>query len=57
MLVAGLHALMHNIRTLEDYVKACRRGEEERVFPITREEMEVIKSYRRLMAQENEQFT
>jgi hypothetical protein len=54
MMVPGLQDLMHDIRALEDYVEACRSGEEERLFPITREEMEVIKSFRRFMAQEDE---
>ena len=53
-MVPGLQDLLHNIKTLEDYVKACRLGEEEQIFPITREEMEVIKSFRRFMAQEDE---
>ena len=53
-MVPGLHDLMQSIKTLEDYVKACQSGEEERAFPITREEMEVVKSFRRFMAQEDE---
>ena len=53
-MVPGLQDLLHNIKTLEEYVKAGRSGEEERFFPITREEMEVVKSFRRFMAQQDE---
>ena len=52
-MVAGLQDLLHNIKTLEDYAKACRPAEDD-IFPITREEMEVIKSFRRFMAHEDE---
>jgi hypothetical protein len=53
-MVPGLQDLLHDIKTLEDYVKGRRSGEEERSFPITREEMEVVKSFRRFMAQQDE---
>lgn len=53
-MVPGLQDLLHNIKTLEEYVKAGRSGKEERFFPITREEMEVVKSFRRFMAQQDE---
>lgn len=54
MMLPGLQELLQNIKELEDYLRACRSGEEERVFQITREEMEVVRSFRRFMAQEND---
>jgi hypothetical protein len=57
MMVPGLQDLMQSIKTLEDYAKACLSRGEERSFPITQEEIEVIKSFRRFMAQEDESFT
>jgi hypothetical protein len=53
-MVPGLQDLLHNIKTLEEYVKAGRSGEEEQFFPITREEMEVVKSFRRFMAPQDD---
>lgn len=54
-MLPGLQGLLQNIKELEDYLKTCRLGEEERIFQITREEMEVIRSFRRFMTQENDQ--
>ena len=53
-MVPGLQDLLHDIKALEDYLKACRAGEDRTSFPITREEIEVVKSFRRFMAQEDE---
>lgn len=56
-MVPGLQDLLQNVKALEDYLKACRAGEAEQAFPITREEMELIKSFRRFMAQGDEYLT
>jgi hypothetical protein len=53
-MVPGLQDLLQDIKALEDYLRACRSGETEQSFPITREEIEVVKSFRRFMAQEDE---
>ena len=56
-MVPGLQDLLQNIKALEDYLRACRSGEAEQAFPITPEEMEVVRSFRRFMAREDEYFT
>ena len=56
-MVPGLHDLLQNIKTLEDYLKACRSGEPEQAFTITPEEMEVVRSFRRFMARGDEYLT
>jgi hypothetical protein len=53
-MVPGLQELLQNIKALEDYLRACRSGEPEQAFSITPEEMEVVRSFRRFMAREDE---
>jgi len=53
-MVPGLQDLLQNIKALEDYLRACRSGEPEQAFSITPEEMEVVRSFRRFMAREDE---
>jgi hypothetical protein len=48
----GLNDLLRDIKTLEDYAKANRSREEMRMVPLTREEVDVIESFRRFMAQD-----
>ena len=54
MMLPGLQELLQDIKELEDCVKASRSEADGQIFPITREEMEVIKSFRRFMAQEGD---
>jgi hypothetical protein len=56
-MVPGLQDLLQNIKALEDYLRACRSGKPEQAFSITPEEMEVVRSFRRFMAQEDESLT
>jgi hypothetical protein len=53
-MVPGSQDLLRNIKTLEDYLKAHQSTEENQTFPMTQEEIEVVKSFRRFMAQEDE---
>jgi hypothetical protein len=52
MTIPGLSDLLKDIKTLEDYARACRSREEERLVLLTREEVDVIESFRRFMAQD-----
>lgn len=51
--IPGLTALLKDVKTLEDYARACLSREEERMG-VTREEADVLESFRRFMAQEND---
>jgi hypothetical protein len=51
-MVTGMQDLMREIKIFEDYVRACRSGEELRSVPLTREEVDVIASYRRFMSEQ-----
>jgi hypothetical protein len=44
--------LLKDIKVLEDYGRACQSREEARMVLLTREEEDVIESFRRFMAQE-----
>ena len=46
--------LLKDIKTLEDYARACLSKEEERMVLVTREEAEVLESFRRFMSQESD---
>lgn len=43
---------MREIRILEDYVRACQSGDDLRHVPLTREEVEVVASYRRFVSEQ-----
>jgi hypothetical protein len=45
--------LLKDIKTLEDYARACLSRDEERMMLLTREEVDVIESFRRFKAQEH----
>jgi hypothetical protein len=45
--------LLKDIKTLEDYARACLSREEERMVLVTREEADVLESFRRFKTQEN----
>jgi hypothetical protein len=51
-MVTGMQDLMREIKIFEDYIRACRSGEELRSVPLTREEVDVIASYRRFMSEQ-----
>jgi hypothetical protein len=51
-MMPGLSQLYEDIKTLEDYARACRSKEELQMVLITREEADVIDSFRRFMAKE-----
>jgi hypothetical protein len=53
-MLPGLQDLLENVKELEDHFKANRSGEARRIFPITLEEEEVIRSFRRFMAQDSD---
>lgn len=54
MIVPGLQELLRDIKILENYARACQSGEEMRIIPLTREEVDVIASFRRFMAEDND---
>ena len=48
-MVMGMLDLMREVRVFEEYVRACQSGDELRSVPLTREEVEVVASYRRFL--------
>jgi hypothetical protein len=55
MEVPGLSDLLKSIKALEDHARgACQSGDDVRMVALTREEEEVIESFRRFKAQEYE---
>ena len=54
MIVPGMQELLRDIKTLENYARASHSEEELRMVPLTREEMDVIASFRRFMGQESD---
>jgi hypothetical protein len=46
--------LLKRIKELEDHARACQSGDDLRMVVLTREEEEVIESFRRFKAQEYE---
>jgi len=44
--------LLRDIKTLEDYARALQSTEEERMMLVTREEADVLESFRRFKTQE-----
>ena len=46
-MIPGLNDLLKDIKALEDHAKAHRSKEETRLVPLTREEVDVIESFRR----------
>jgi hypothetical protein len=54
MMVMGMQELMREVKIFEDYVRACQAGDELRNVPLTREEVDVIASYRRFMSQQED---
>jgi len=52
MMIPGMPHLLKEIKALEDHARACQSGEEERMVLLTREEADVIDSFRRFKAQD-----
>ena len=52
MTLPGVSQLLADVKALEDYVRACRSQGDVRMVVLTREEAEVIDSYRRFRAEE-----
>jgi hypothetical protein len=50
-MIMGMQELMRDLRVFENYVRACQSGAELRSVPLTREEVEVVASYRRFMSE------
>ena len=53
-MVMGMLDLMREVRVFEEYVRACQSGNELRSVPLTREEVEVVASYRRFLSEHEE---
>ena len=51
--IPGMTLLLKDIKTLEDYARACRSKDEERMVLVTREEADVLESFRRFKNQES----
>ena len=54
MEVPGMSDLLKSIKALEDHARVCQSGGDLRMVVLTREEEEVIESFRRFKAQEYE---
>ena len=52
--IPGMTDLLKDIKAIEDYARACQSREEERMVLVTREEADVLESFRRFKAQEND---
>ena len=52
MTIPGMTHLLKDIKAIEDYVQACQSREETRIVRVTREEADVIESFRRFKAQD-----
>ena len=52
MTLPGVSQLLADIKAMEDFVRACRSNEDVRMVIVTREEAEVIDSYRRFRSEE-----
>jgi hypothetical protein len=52
MMIPGISELLKDIKALEDHARAYRSEEELRMVLVTREEVDVLDSFRRFKAQE-----
>ena len=53
-MIPGMTLLLKDIKTVEDYARACQSREEERMVLVTREEADVLESFRRFKTQDND---
>jgi hypothetical protein len=51
-MIPGVAQLYEEVKALEDYIRACQSDGEVRLVFVTREEADVIESFRRFKAQE-----
>jgi hypothetical protein len=51
MMVSGMQDFAKQIKELEDHARAYRSRGEIQVVPLTREEADVVESYRRFLAE------
>jgi hypothetical protein len=51
VMIPGIPELLKDIKTVEDHARACQSREEERMVLLTREEADVIESFRRFKAE------
>ena len=49
--------LLKDIKTLEDHARACLSSGEERMVLVTREEADVLESFRRFKTQEEDWYS
>jgi hypothetical protein len=54
MMVPGMPQLFKDIKVIEDYARACQSSEEIRMVLLTPEEEDVIESFRRFKAQDDD---
>ena len=52
VMIPGMSHLLKDIKALADYARACQLREEARMVLLTREEEDVIDSFRRFKAQD-----
>ena len=52
MMIPGMSQLAREIKALEEYAQACQSREEARIVLVTREEADVVESFRRFKAQD-----
>lgn len=51
MIVPGMSLLLKDIKAVEDHARACQLREATRTMLLTREEVDVIESFRRFKAE------
>ena len=54
MTIPGMPHLLKDLKAVEDHARACQSREEVRMVIVTREEADVIDSFRRFKAQESD---
>jgi hypothetical protein len=54
MNIPGMPQLLRDIKVLEDFARACQSREEMRMVLLTREEEDVIESFRRFKSQDED---
>jgi len=54
MMIPGMPQLRKDIKVIEDYARACQSTEEIRMVLLTREEEEVLESYRRFKGHDDD---
>jgi len=52
MMIPGLTQLAKEIKAIEDHARACQSGEDDRMVRLTREEVDVVESFRRFKAKD-----